>query len=46
MEPARQRLPLGKYTRENLADADNRLSGFDIMPFDKERGFVLVARVR
>lgn len=32
----------GKYTRENLKDADNRLSSFDIMPFDKERGFGLL----
>jgi aryl-alcohol dehydrogenase-like predicted oxidoreductase len=36
----------GKYTRENLSDTDNRLSGFDIMPFDKERGFALVERMR
>jgi aryl-alcohol dehydrogenase-like predicted oxidoreductase len=36
----------GKYTRQNLTDTDNRLSGFDIMPFDKERGFALVERMR
>jgi len=36
----------GKYTRENLADKDNRLSGFDIMPFDKEHGFALVDKLR
>ena len=36
----------GKYTRENLADKDNRLSGFDIMPFDKEHGFKLVEKIR
>lgn len=37
----------GKYTAENLkADADNRLSGFDQIPFDKERGFTLVDRMR
>ena len=36
----------GKYTRENLADKDNRLSGFDIMPFDKEHGFKLVEKLR
>jgi aryl-alcohol dehydrogenase-like predicted oxidoreductase len=36
----------GKYTRENLSDADNRISGFDILPFDKERGFALVERMR
>jgi aryl-alcohol dehydrogenase-like predicted oxidoreductase len=28
----------GKYTRENLSDPDNRFSGFDILPFDKEAG--------
>jgi aryl-alcohol dehydrogenase-like predicted oxidoreductase len=32
----------GKYTRENLKDQDNRLSGFDIIPFDKEKGFEVV----
>jgi aryl-alcohol dehydrogenase-like predicted oxidoreductase len=36
----------GKYTRESLADKDNRLSGFDIMPFDKEHGFALVEKLR
>lgn len=36
----------GKYTRESLADKDNRLSGFDIMPFDKEHGFKLVEKLR
>ncbi len=36
----------GKYTRENLGDAENRIAGFDILPFDKERGFALVARMR
>ncbi len=36
----------GKYTRENLTDKDNRMSGFDIMPFDKEFGFRLVDRLR
>ena len=32
----------GKYTRENLKDEDNRLSGFDLLPFDKEFGFKVV----
>lgn len=32
----------GKYTRESLKDQDNRLSGFDIIPFDKETGFRVV----
>lgn len=36
----------GKYTRENLSDKDNRMSGFDIMLFDKEFGFRLVDRLR
>ncbi|MGH8017665.1 MAG: aldo/keto reductase [Opitutaceae bacterium] len=36
----------GKYTRESLSDPDNRYSGFDILPFDKERGFALVERMR
>jgi aryl-alcohol dehydrogenase-like predicted oxidoreductase len=36
----------GKYTRANLSDPDNRFSGFDILPFDKEKGFALVDRMR
>jgi aryl-alcohol dehydrogenase-like predicted oxidoreductase len=36
----------GKYTKENLLDKDNRMSGFDFMPFDKEAGFRLVERLR
>jgi aryl-alcohol dehydrogenase-like predicted oxidoreductase len=32
----------GKYTRENLKDPQNRLSGFDLLPFDKEFGFKVV----
>lgn len=36
----------GKYTHETLSDPDNRLSGFDILPFDKEQGFALVERMR
>jgi aryl-alcohol dehydrogenase-like predicted oxidoreductase len=36
----------GKYTRENLSAKDNRLSGFDIMAFDKEFGFRLIDRLR
>ncbi|WP_280313878.1 aldo/keto reductase [Nocardia wallacei] len=36
----------GKYTRESLRDPDNRLAGFDILPFDKEQGFALVERMR
>jgi len=36
----------GKYTRTALSDPDNRYSGFDILPFDKERGFALVEQLR
>ena len=36
----------GKYTKENLSDKDNRMSGFDFMPFDKDAGFRLVDRLR
>lgn len=36
----------GKYTRDNLADPDNRFSGFDLLPFDKEKGFTLVEQMR
>lgn len=36
----------GKYTRETLKDPDNRLSGFDMIPFDKDKGFALVEMLR
>jgi aryl-alcohol dehydrogenase-like predicted oxidoreductase len=36
----------GKYTRENLDDPNNRLSGFDMIPFDKDQGFELVEDMR
>jgi aryl-alcohol dehydrogenase-like predicted oxidoreductase len=36
----------GKYTRENLKEDDNRLSGFDFLPTDKELGFRVVERMR
>jgi len=36
----------GKYTRESLKDSDNRIAGFDFLPFDKEAGFALVERMR
>lgn len=36
----------GKYTRESLKDGDNRLSGFDFLPTDKELGFRVVDRAR
>lgn len=36
----------GKYHQGNLSDSENRLSGFDFLPFDKERGFALVELMR
>ncbi|MGH8180547.1 MAG: aldo/keto reductase [Steroidobacteraceae bacterium] len=36
----------GKYTRQSLSDPNNRLSGFDILPFDTEQGFKVVERMR
>lgn len=36
----------GKYSRETLNDPDNRYSGFDILPFDKDKGFALVERMK
>lgn len=36
----------GKYTRESLKDPDNRLSGFDFLPHDKEAGFQLIDAMR
>jgi len=36
----------GKYTRNNLKDQDNRLSGFDLFPFDKEFGFKVNDRIK
>jgi aryl-alcohol dehydrogenase-like predicted oxidoreductase len=36
----------GKYTRESLTNPENRFSGFDILPFDKEHGFRLVEQLR
>jgi len=36
----------GKYTRDNLKDPENRLSGFDLFPHDKESGFKLIDRLR
>lgn len=35
----------GKYTVESLRAPENRLSGFDFLPFDKERGFELLATI-
>ncbi len=36
----------GKYTRQTLTDPDNRIAGFDFLPFEKEAGFALVERLR
>ena len=36
----------GKYTRENLREKENRLSGFDFLPYDKEFGFRLLDKIR
>ncbi|MDG6966963.1 MAG: aldo/keto reductase [Nitrososphaerota archaeon] len=36
----------GKYTRNNLKDSENRISGFDLFPFDKEVGFKVVEQAR
>jgi aryl-alcohol dehydrogenase-like predicted oxidoreductase len=36
----------GKYTRDNLKAEENRLSGFDLLPYDKEFGFKLVEKLR
>jgi aryl-alcohol dehydrogenase-like predicted oxidoreductase len=36
----------GKYTRESLKNPENRYSGFDVLPFDKEHGFALVEHLR
>lgn len=36
----------GKYTQENLKDEDNRLSGGEFLPIDKESGFNVIERMR
>jgi aryl-alcohol dehydrogenase-like predicted oxidoreductase len=36
----------GKYTRDNFSDPANRLSGLDVIPFDKDVGFRVVDRLR
>jgi len=36
----------GKYTRENPGGSGGRLSGFDILPFDREKGYQLVEKLR
>ena len=36
----------GKYTRETPKNPEDRLSGFDFIPYDREKGFQLVERLR
>jgi aryl-alcohol dehydrogenase-like predicted oxidoreductase len=36
----------GKYTRDDPRGAGGRLTGFDFLPFDRERGYDLVERLR
>ena len=36
----------GKYTWDNLKADENRLSGFDVLPFDKKAGFGVVEKAR
>jgi aryl-alcohol dehydrogenase-like predicted oxidoreductase len=36
----------GKYTRENPKGDGGRLTGFDIIPFDRERGYDVVEQLR
>lgn len=36
----------GKYTRENPGGNGGRLTGFDILPFDRERGYDVVEKLR
>jgi aryl-alcohol dehydrogenase-like predicted oxidoreductase len=36
----------GKYIRNNLNDPNNRLSGFDFLPHDKEWGFTILDKIR
>ncbi|MES2353000.1 MAG: aldo/keto reductase [Pseudomonadota bacterium] len=36
----------GKYTRDNLKDSEHRLSGFDLLPFNKEFGFKVIEKLR
>lgn len=36
----------GKYTRDNPQGDGGRLTGFDILPYDRERGYVLLDSMR
>jgi len=44
--PLAQGFLSGKYTPDNLDDADNRLAGFDVLPLNKTEGFKAVDKVR
>jgi len=36
----------GKYTRDHPSGSGGRLTRFDLIPFDRERGYALVERLR
>jgi aryl-alcohol dehydrogenase-like predicted oxidoreductase len=36
----------GKYTPETLLDKENRLSGFDFIPINKDKGFALISNLK
>jgi aryl-alcohol dehydrogenase-like predicted oxidoreductase len=36
----------GKYTRENPRGDEGRLTSFDMLPYDKEKGYQLIDRLR
>jgi aryl-alcohol dehydrogenase-like predicted oxidoreductase len=44
--PLAQGFLSGKYTPDNLDDEDDRLSGFDVLPLDKVKGFKAVDKLR
>jgi aryl-alcohol dehydrogenase-like predicted oxidoreductase len=44
--PLAQGFLSGKITPKNLKDGDHRYASFDFLPFDKDRGFELVDRMR
>jgi len=36
----------GKYTRDNPQGDGGRLTGFDVLPYDRERGYGVVDKVK
>ena len=46
MEPAGRWIPERQIHAREFEGSGNRLSGFDLLPFDKEMGFRLVDRLR